>query len=643
MKRSWNSNGALLLAWAILFAAVLGYYTGPRWLAVVTVTLLDGSVALAWAAAGAALGWVVLRLMRFDVRGTLALATSAGLGLGILSLLVLALGLMGAANQVSMLVLMGASVALGIGPAAWKHRHRLTQPMGDRLSAWLAEPAGARWMWLAIAPLAGIAVSGACIMPGLLWKPDDPHPYDVLVYHLQVPREWFEAGRIIELPHNVYSYFPFNIEMHFLAMMHLKGGPWDGMYAAQFMSLMFAIIAVLAVKGALEVPAGRVAGVVAAGLPWVVLTSCVAYVESGLIAYAALCIAWILRAEREDRIKCLMVAGAMVGFACGVKWTAVAFVAAAGGVAVLMGGRKRLAGAAVFAGVTLIVVSPWMIRNFAWTGNPVFPVAMRVLGQGHFTDEQVARFDRAHGPREDQRSLSPRLAAGWREIGAAYQYGYLLWPLATVAIALRLRDRRVWMLAAMLVVMLVCWLAVTHLMSRFFVTAIPAAVLLVGILAEDRFARLALAPLAVLIAVIGWSGVHERFAGFAEVARNGFFGITKEDVAEQITPELIQHLAARDGEIYFVGDSQVFLIQVPMTRLKYRTVFDIDTREKPSAIEAWMGVSQRPADASIFVNPDENERLARTYGIPELPPEYRRREHFVIEPDGTIIAPPASR
>src|SRR5690606_21643162 len=136
--------------------------------------------------------------------------------------------------------------------------------------------------------------------------------------------------------------------------------------------------------------------------------------------------------------------------------------------------------------------------------------------------------------------------------------------------------------------------------------------------------RLALAPLAVLIAVIGWSGVHERFAGVAEVARYGFFGITKEDGAEQITPELIQHLAARDGEIYFVGDSQVFLIQVPMTRLKYRTVFDIDTREKPSAIEAWMGVSQRPADASIFVNPDENERLARTYGIPELPPEYRR-------------------
>jgi hypothetical protein len=43
-------------------------------------------------------------------------------------------------------------------------------------------------------PLLAIAATGACVLPGVLWKPDDPHPYDVVSYHLQVPREWWSSG-----------------------------------------------------------------------------------------------------------------------------------------------------------------------------------------------------------------------------------------------------------------------------------------------------------------------------------------------------------------------------------------------------------------------------------------------------------------
>src|SRR5205809_404472 len=83
----------------------------------------------------------------------------------------------------------------------------------------------------------------ACAMlpPGLLWG-DEPNGYDVLEYHLQVPREWYELGRIVPLQHNVFSFLPFNVEMHYLLAMHLRGGPWAAMYLAQLMHVAFIAI-----------------------------------------------------------------------------------------------------------------------------------------------------------------------------------------------------------------------------------------------------------------------------------------------------------------------------------------------------------------------------------------------------------------
>ena len=42
--------------------------------------------------------------------------------------------------------------------------------------------------------------------------------FDVLEYHLQGPKEYFQAGRIAFLPHNVYTSMPFGVEM-----LHLDG------------------------------------------------------------------------------------------------------------------------------------------------------------------------------------------------------------------------------------------------------------------------------------------------------------------------------------------------------------------------------------------------------------------------------------
>ena len=76
--------------------------------------------------------------------------------------------------------------------------------------------------------------------------------YDVLGYHLQVPREYFEAGQISELPHNCYSYYPLGVEMLFLLAMCLRSGAYEGMYLAKMLHAVFAGLAVAGVFVALN-------------------------------------------------------------------------------------------------------------------------------------------------------------------------------------------------------------------------------------------------------------------------------------------------------------------------------------------------------------------------------------------------------
>src|SRR5690606_12961214 len=96
------------------------------------------------------------------------------------------------------------------------------------------------------------------------------------------------------LEHNVFSYFPMGVEMHFLAGMELMGGAWKGMYFAQFFTGAMAMVTALGVYGATRTlaPESRLlptlAGVTTASTPWLIMLGSVAYTETGLLMYATL-------------------------------------------------------------------------------------------------------------------------------------------------------------------------------------------------------------------------------------------------------------------------------------------------------------------------------------------------------------------
>jgi hypothetical protein len=576
-----------------------------------------------------------------EAAGLLRFVTGAGLGLGLLSLILLGLSLAGFANRISLIALMIACGGAGLTLLLREHRTQLREPLAPFIRATLGRPVTWPWLCVAAMPALAISISGACLPAGMLWWPNDPHPYDVLAYHLQVPREWYEAGRMIPLHHNVFSFFPFNAEMHFLASMILRGGPWEGVYTAQFLCVGFAIVTVLTIyAGAPRVSpskaadgiGGLIAAVLVAVMPWTVMLSCVTYVESMLIMFASLAVVWALRAMRETEptraVRAMLLAGVMAGFAAGVKLTAVPMLLLAIPLAIAIARPRLLLGCAGFLLAAVLVLSPWLVRNAIWTGgNPVFPLAMKAVGHGHFTPVQVERFERAHIPPPDQSSPAARVRRFTDEILIHWQYGYALWPLALVALVQERRNRQIWACMVMLLVMSVVWIGFTHLIGRFFILAVPVAAMMVTQIRWDRLAPLG-AAIAIISAALGFFGadhLHTQFDTWALRGRAGAFGLPDPSVL--IPPELTDVEQKTEQMVVMIGHSQVFPHPIPMSRIRYRTVFDVvsddvDPSDANQVLSAWAGTSidTLPADAVFYVDPMELSRLSRTYyKVPDLP------------------------
>jgi hypothetical protein len=632
---------------------------------VVSIALYEGLLVLAWLVAAVGVGaWVLpLALRRSDDNGALRIVTAAALGLGAISLVTLLMGVVGVLNASTSWLIVGVGIALAVVRLKTTHA-------SVRVS--MLAPAGMAWFTLPLAIPLGVMLVGAGVMPGVLWGADDPAGYDVVAYHLQMPREWFEIGRIATLPHNVFSFFPLNVEMHYLLAMHLTGGAFKGMYLAQLMHGAFIALTVAAVYGATRDRVAKpIAALVCAAVPWMFMLGSVAYNEGGLMLYATLSAVWALRGKWA-------LAGACAGLAAGCKltgvtsamllvpmvigplslWERVRVRALANAEGRRMNAEsdssfinqhsafasgphpgplpegeevKALRGLAVFAVVSLLVFSPWLIRTaIASGGNPVFPLATSVFGTGPLDAGQAERFNVAHAPRPDQQSIHARLSALWTQVGGDYHFGSVgalpLWlALIVPAVFLSRRDRVAWACFALIVGNVGVWLVATHLQGRFLVQIVPLVALLAGTVTGRT--KWAFAGLMVVVAVFSW---QKPFT----ILRDRLVTVGVPDpsvLSVTLPPEVAHAIYETDRPLVLVGDAKAFWYAVPMSRITYRSVFDV--RSDKSFKEAWLG-DNVPADAIIVVDPNELARFEKTYrNLPAMPEAWRgRNEMFVVRP-----------
>ncbi len=175
-----------------------------------------------------AAGWTCLRLLRVDraVTRLEMLVFSTGVGLSLVSLATLALGLAGWLNRGAMI----AAAVPALVASSWIYFRRgcalgtcaITQlPVEtEHAQAW---DWSSQWLWLA-APFV-VAIMLSSLLP--------PRDFDVREYHLQAPKEFYQAGRITFLPHNIYANMPLGSEMLALAGMVTLDDWWLGALAGK--------------------------------------------------------------------------------------------------------------------------------------------------------------------------------------------------------------------------------------------------------------------------------------------------------------------------------------------------------------------------------------------------------------------------
>ena len=321
--------------------------------------VLDGTVALIILAVATVSGFGLLSLFRLGPlprRWQLMLA--AGLGVGFLSLMVLGCGVSGLVGADRRLVPAGILALCAL--AGLRPLLKLTKQAPTT-----TESSGAAcWIIAAVAPFAALAMLVATLPPGFLWR-EEGFGYDVLEYHLQLPREYYEAGVIAYLPHNVYANFPSAAEMLYLIANIVTGESIESWSVAKCLNAILGGLAVVAgylAAGERSVRSGMVTAVLIASAPWLVYLSGVAYVENGLLFLGMLSAACVIRAAGVDsprlRYRWTLLAGAMSGLACGFKYTGAAMVALPLGVMLLVLLRvsrmDRLRSAACFAFADLV-------------------------------------------------------------------------------------------------------------------------------------------------------------------------------------------------------------------------------------------------------------------------------------------------
>lgn len=620
------------------------------WITIIQRTIIGGGIAALWLAGAVGLGVPFKRLFSsVDPNTTRALIIT--IGVGIMLTLAHGIGVLG-----------GYSRAIG-QPLAWTpviigavlllvHFQRRSVVQAPA-SAPLISPL----ILLGVIPAALLLVA-CCIPPGTLWN-SEARAYDVLSYHLELPKEWLAEGRIAPLTHNVYSYLPSYVESAYAQLGAMFGhagsstpseqlgfGHGWAIYAAGFLHAGLMVLAAISVGSLAASRCGRIAGWIA-GLtllaqPWVIVTGSLAYNEGAVL----LMLVGALAAASATSLSALT-RGALVGFLCAIAVSAkptamlmvtpaviIALLAAPGG---LKAAIRMFIGAAIVGAITL---SPWLIRNALHGGNPLFPFAESLFGNAHWTAEQVSRWNGGH---HAGLSIADRLS---RLLSQEYGLRHPQWAttqyvaLAALVFTLIRRDthRRAATVGAMLIVQIIAWMSVGHLQSRFLLPiAVPVSLLVA--LAVSRHAlnwhRAVIAPAALF--VIGSSlfalaiflrenGMRPNRALLTGV--EGLNGVWFADDFHHATPEQQDELLELVGpdaainltldpsttQLLCVGDVTPLYLGVSTV---YATTWDHSLladaiRANPDDPDEWIASLRRAGVTHLLVNTSELDRLRTT-------------------------------
>jgi len=396
----------IISLWVVFGLGYFGRFPLPGFLSKANLLILAGFVTgAAWGYGSWVLGrrsYASLPLEEFFVLAT-------GTGFGLLSLLMFAAGVFGLWTQTGAVAIVVAGLLLCIRKYVIPAKAGIQKPLQD--GGWIPAFAG---MTNTI-PLFLISV-GAVLSLLLAFTPVTY--YDSLVYHFALPQAYIQAGHWIGQKELIYSAFPQAMEMIWtLGMLLAKD------VLANLLGWVISILGLMAVYTFGRRYFGEKTAAWAIALliimPAYLLLSSGGYIDVGLALYSFLSF-YVLCLWSEGNGG-LGLAGFFAGCAVGTKYTGA--IPLAIGMVVLLKKTRPLtlktlaANELCYAGMALVAVSPWLVKNIYYVGNPVFPF----FCQWSFRGVNPWLHDAAVGYFRGLAEYSPR--SGWHLL-------QLIWDIA---------------------------------------------------------------------------------------------------------------------------------------------------------------------------------------------------------------------
>ncbi len=353
----------IALVWFLLVISAYFVYHKPfnpeaaiNWLkAIVDIGLALAVISLC--------GGIGRRLFPGESQAKLLRATlQAALGMGVLSLGILAVGALGGFRS-WLFVLVSFLIIL----ATYQQIYQWWADWGGILSIWNESDRFGRTLGIGVVLLLLIVLSVA-LAP--------PVKFDALVYHLALPRRYLEAGELIFTGENVFWGMPQIGEILYTFVIGL--GKYSSAATLGWAVGALCLLGILAyLTDRFGTSAGWV-GVVSI-LSGITLSASLAwgYVDwfAALFGWAFLVVMgeWI----ENDSKKYLRIGGVFTGFAIGAKYTA-GILFFSGMAIVVWHMRKRalmhiLRQVLRFSAWVMLAALPWFLKNYLASGNPVFP------------------------------------------------------------------------------------------------------------------------------------------------------------------------------------------------------------------------------------------------------------------------------
>ena len=263
-----------------------------------------------------------------------------------------------------------------------------------------------------------LLVAGALLLVGitvLLMAAVPPVSRDALTHHLAVPKLYLKAGGMPEIPTVEFSYYPMNLDLIYLIALYIGND-----IIPKYIHYAFALLTAWLIFGFLKdrtakIHYGLLGALLFLSLPVVIKLSITVYVDLGLVFFSTATLLFILKwVANSFQVRHLWFAGIYCGLGLGTKYNGLislflltCFIPilylrtnlqADESGNDLMDARpqqkqttiglslRALQAATLFFLISLLVFSPWMIRNFHWTGNPIYPLYQKAFNTIHLTN-----------------------------------------------------------------------------------------------------------------------------------------------------------------------------------------------------------------------------------------------------------------